>query len=179
MADHEKIQYHKKMDKIFYNINPFGVDIDLDDDNAPPKKNQVILFVIHDLKHIPIISFCYEDVCEVPQNQAMHECEIYTLGSQIKRDDKAIYITMNMMNAFDINVVFDLVLKGPTCTSEWEIRDARYDLGPLNRIIFNDYKYLEKTIIKSVEEHEDHIDQLIKQVKKITKFLANSVDTKQ
>lgn len=150
---------------IFYDVVPFGVTADIMSDlDDKVQKNQVIVFVILNMQHRPVVSFCYEDVCSVASNTAMEKCEIYEPGARIRRDNETIYIKSPGWG-------IDVALKLPDKQTVWELKCMKTNQLIL-KTIFNNFKYIEKTIIDTVEEHDAQLPQLIRQVKKITKHLA-------
>lgn len=167
---------------LFYDVVPFNV-FTLENE-AQQQKNQIIIYMIQDMVHKPLVSFCYEDVCSVLPDKALEKSEVYISDIYLLRDGIDVHIFLGYNYAqqlgtaetsdFDIhlalqynqqaNATFQLVCMPSVKTSK---------TVPILKGMFNNYNYIEKTIIDQVHEHEDELQQLISQVRKITKYLSN------
>lgn len=148
-----------------YEFHTFDIMLEKDEQ---PKKTQVILYIIHDLKHKPILSFCLEDVLSCEPNKIYEQSEIYLPQLQINRDGLLInvqleipqYIASNRLlePAQYYNLVFD-------CQQKL--------FNNIKKSKFNNFEYIEKQITDVVDDHQDKLEQLIEQVKRISEHLSS------
>lgn len=150
---------------IFYDVvefNSFTLENEQDQ-----KKHQIIVYVIQDMAHKPIVSFCYEDVCSVLPDHAMQKSEVYIPDIHVQRNE----INIDIFLGYKLNGGCDMRLLLLKIGDKFELTDP-LGTARIIRAMFNNYNYIEKTVIDQVGDHDDQIQQLVSQVRKISKYLA-------
>ena len=167
--------------KLYYDIityeNPFLFGTN-DMENKKESKNQVIFYIIQNFTHVPIISFCYEDVLDIAPDRAHEKIEVYLQNIIIKRDGLRIYFmfpfhpstqaTSNTdLDGCGASFTFAMISEPNSSEKKVEITEPIHTgtINLLNRNLFNNYNYIEKSILDKVDDHQDIIDQLVEQVK--------------
>lgn len=169
------------MNKIYYDIMEHPVPM------TQKSKNQIVIFIIKDYKHIPIVSFCFEDV----MGDRIDQYEIYIENISIKEssnnkvtiqiDEVLVEVQCKEKNITSSYMIDPLGVMEKTESVKFEVslkNELPNDVSLksqqiIKKMLFNDYNYIEKTIIDKVETNSDAIEQLVAQVKKISTYITS------
>lgn len=152
----------------------FGIDESLEQ----AVKNQVIIFKIENYKHIPLVSFCLEDLknyggyCE----DVVEMYEDLEINKDSNGDIKILFQTPMLIKGHpgqNSLFIFKTEEKQLYSTHPIQGKDIISNTDPairdkIKKAKFNNYNYIEKTILDRVQIQEEIIGQLINQVKKLT-----------
>lgn len=156
--------------KIFYDIIKHIVFDVTSTDVSQTCKYQIVIYQIVNRKHVVLVSFCYEDLINnfTSEKEVVEKTEIYDEDFSVRRVNTNIRIYISEKGeANDEKIELEFDGKELKCISH---------LNPLvyiRRSAFNNYEYIEKTILDTVSEHEDSIEKLIKKVKEIIQALKS------
>lgn len=144
-----------------YDYNIYSTDIDRSN-----SKHQIIIFIIYDMKHIPIISFCYEDVRGEPENFAKKKVEFFIEGTTCKRVNDTLYFELPefaKLRGVDFEIIGrKLEFCPPGQAFAYTLQSEH---GIIAQTVFNNFNYVEKSIVDYVSDHTDQIDQIVNKVK--------------
>lgn len=139
---------------MYFDICPYKI---FDINNEDAEKHQIIIYKIEDLTHKPLVSFCLEDLCS---GDTTSEVEIYIEGTTVNNHGIQVYISIpnSPVLIFQNNELFYFI----DDTQKINIKRSK----------FNNYNYIEKTIIDEVEDHQNILKQVVAEVKRITDHLS-------